>query len=72
MTHPTKGQHFRSMPLLSFAQGCSASLSRLKETEPLPGQMTVLQQAAKNAGCSVIDGKAQIVCTEMTDSGGGR
>jgi hypothetical protein len=72
MTNHARIQHFRSMPRLTLAKGCSAFLSRRKEKESLRGPVTVLEDAAKGAGSYVNDSSTQIESTEMTDSGGGR
>jgi hypothetical protein len=72
MTSHTKGQRFRSMPLLSLAKGCSASLCRLKGAESLKGQLEVLEDVADDKGSYGNDRMAQIDSTEMTDNGGGR
>ncbi len=72
MTNRAKGLRFRSMPLLSLARGCSASLGRLKETESLKGRTKVLKDAANIEGSHENDRRLQIESTEMTDSGGGR
>lgn len=71
MTNHEKERYFRSIPLLSLAGGCSAFLSRLKETEALKGRITVLEDAANDAGMCVNDSMLRIDRTENSDNGGG-